>query len=909
MKWTDFALRLRGLVFRSRAESDLDEELQFHLEMEARKHLAAGLDPSQAKLQAKIVFGGTEQVKEQCRDVRGTRLVENLFQDLRFGLRVLRKDRGYAVAAISALAVGIGSNVALFTLFSAVALKPLPVPDPMGLISISRATSQVPRGGIFSFADYIYYRDHSTSFAAIAAETPGHLRLAVASSGSTNRIGVAEPVMGLFVTANYFATFGVRPIVGRDFLAGEDRLIAGPYPALISDNYWQRRFGRDPAVLGRIFILSGFPARVVGITPKDFMGTRPETPDVWVIASAFGDPQRRELDRTNLCCALTARLKPGTSLRQAQADLSALADSLRREYPETERRFRVSARPATRFGGLKDNFIVLFSILQVAMGLVLLIACSNVAGLLLGRAVARQREIAVRLAVGASRNRLMRQLLTEGVLLSTIAGALAFLVAWQTLVALGRTVSGALAASGGAMAIDFNPDLRVYSYSFAISVLAGLFFALAPALQSTRPDLVIALKEESTGFAGGGKGWMRGWIVAAQIALCLTLLIGAGLLTSSSVRLLSVDPGFDTRDVLTLRMPSPQELGYTDGRARDLQIRLYQRIRASPGVVSVAFASRIPLGGNLTTTRIAALNGSSVQTSGEQRFPYTYVSPQYFQTLAIPLVAGRTFDVRDTVAGASVAVVSEALARRFWPGDDAVGKRIGVGSPAETQFFSRGTTYSPSTEIIGIVRDVYSGNLSSPDGGAVYLPKSRDEWSSIVLVRVAADPDQVAGALAAEVRAAEPWMPVSTETMRHMIATGEVSAVYRVGAMIFAVIGIIGFALASVGVYSMVAYSVSRKTREVGIRMALGARRADVVRLLLAGSLKWIAAGSVAGAVLGSVLSRVLASQLLLEGQKALDSAVVAAVSLLTAAVATLAAYFPARRASALDPAVTLRSE
>jgi predicted permease len=416
----------------------------------------------------------------------------------------------------------------------------------------------------------------------------------------------------------------VRPIIGRDFLAGEDRLIAGPYPALISENYWQRRFGRDPAVLGRIFILSGFPTRVVGITPKDFMGTRPEVPDFWVIASAFGDPQRRELDRTNLCCALTARLKPGNpTLRQAQAEMAALADSRRREYPEAERRFRITAGPATRFGGLKDNFVVLFSILQVAMGLVLLIACSNVAGLLLGRAVARQREIAVRLAVGASRNRLIRQLLAEGVLLSTIAGALAFLVAWQTLAALGRSVSSTLATSGGAIAIDFNPDLRVFSYSFAISVLAGLFFALAPALQCTRPDLVTALKEENAGLGGGGRGWMRGWIVAAQIALCLTLLIGAGLLTSSSVRLLSVDPGFDTRDVLTLRMPSPQELGYTDARARDLQARLYQRIRALPGVVSVAFASRIPLGGNVTTTRIAPYDGSSGQASGEQRFPYT----------------------------------------------------------------------------------------------------------------------------------------------------------------------------------------------------------------------------------------------------------------------------------------------
>ena len=908
MKWTDVVLRLRGLLFRSRAESDLDEELQFHLEMETRKHVAAGLDPAQAKLRARVAFGGTEQAKELCRDARGTRPVEDVFLDLRFGLRMLRKDPAYVLAAICTLAVGIGSNVALFTLFSAVALKPLPVPQPTGLVSLLRATSQAPRGGIFSFADYIYYRDHSTSFTSVAAETPAHLRLAGASTGSTEAIGAAEPVMGLFVTANYFSTFGVRPVAGRDFLVGEDRLSAGPYPALISENYWQRRFGRDPAVLGRIFLLSGFPARVVGITPKDFMGTRPEVPDVWMIASAFGDRQRRERD-PSLCCALTARLKPGVNLRQAKAEIAALTDSRRRVYPEAERQFRVVAAPAARFGGMKDNFIVLFAILQVAMGLVLLIACSNVAGLLLGRAAARQREIAVRLAVGASRNRLMRQLLAEGVLLSTIAGASAFLVAWQVLSALGRILSTTLAASGGTIAIDLKPDLRVFSYVLAISVLAGLSFALAPALHSTRPDLVTALKDENAALAGGGKGWMRGSIVAAQIALCLTLLIGAGLLTSSSVRLLSVDPGFETRNVLTLRMPSPQELGYTNARALDLQARLYERIRALPGVVSVSFASRIPLGGDLTTTRVAPHDGVSGQAAGEQRFPYTYVSPQYFQTLAISLVAGRAFDVRDAVTGAPVAVVSEALARRFWPGGDAVGKRIAIGSPTEAQFFGRATTYSPFTEIIGIVPDVYSSSLSGPDGGAVYFPKPQDQWSNILLVRVAADPDREAGAVTAEIRAAEPSMPVSIETMRQMIATGEVSAVYRVGAMIFAAIGIIGFGLASVGVYSMVAYSVSRKTREVGIRMALGAERGDVVRVLLADSLKWIAPGLVVGSLLGYVLSRVLASQLLLEGQRTLDPVVVVAVSFLTGVLATLAAYFPAQRAAALDPAATLRFE
>src|SRR5215471_21330677 len=683
MKWCDLVLRLQALVFRSRAESELEEELSFHLEMETRKHAAAGLEPAAARRQAKIAFGGAELVKEQCRDARGTRLVENLFEDLLFGLRVLRKDRGYALAAIAALAVGIGANVALFTLFNAVVLKPLPVPDPANLLNIGRTTAQAPRGGLFSFADYLYYRNQSTSFTGIAAETPAHLRLAGTSSAPAEAV-VAEPVMGLYVTANFLTTFGVRPIAGRDFLPDEDYLIAGPDPALLSENYWQRRFSRDPAVLGRILLLRGSPALIVGITPRDFMGTRPEVPDVWIIASALGNPQRRALDRTNLCCVLTARMKPGVRLGQAQAELAALAESHRRESPEAERQFRVSVAPASRFGAAKNSFVLLFGVLQVAMGLVLLIACSNVAGLLLGRAVARQREIAVRLAVGATRNRLVRQLLAEGILISILAGASAFLVAWQGLAGIGRAVSATLATAGGTMAIDVAPDVHVFSYIFCVSVVAGLSFALAPALQSTRPDLVAALKEESAGFPGGRKGRMRGWMVAGQIAICLALLIGAGLLTASSVRLLSIDPGFETRRVLKVTMPSAGELGYTEARTREFQTRLNQRIRALPGVLSVSFASRIPLSGNLPGTRVAPHDGASPSPSPAQTFPYTYVSPDYFQTLGIPLVAGRVFTTGETAAGAPAALISEALARRFWPAGDAVGKRIAIGSPTES---------------------------------------------------------------------------------------------------------------------------------------------------------------------------------------------------------------------------------
>jgi macrolide transport system ATP-binding/permease protein len=907
MKWRDFALRLRALLFRSRVESELDEEVRLHLEMEARKYWAAGLDPASAKRKAEVAFGGAEYIKEECRDVRGTRWIENFLQDLRFGFRVLRKDRGYSIVAIAALAVGIGANTALFTLFAAVGLKPLPVPDPASLVSLWRPTAQGPRWGSFSFSDYLYYREHNSTFTNIAAESPRGLRLSGLSSAATEGAGVAEPVMGLFVSPNYFATFGVHPIAGRDFVPDEDQLTGGQYPALLSENYWRRRFGRDPNLVGQTVMLSGIPASVIGITPRDFMGTRPSVPDVWVILSALGDPQGR-MDRANLCCSLTGRLKPGATLQQAQADVSVLAGSLRREYPRSERQWTILAAAATRFGPNHANIVTMFVVLQATMGLVLLIACANVAGLLLGRASVRQREIAVRLAVGATRTRLVRQLITEGVLISVLAGVAAFLVTWQSLAAISRAVSTAFAAQVGSIAIDVTPDLHVFSYLLCISIFAGVSFALAPALRSTRPDLVSVLKGENAGFGAGHKGRLRGWLVACQIGVCLALLIGAGLLASNSVRFLSVDPGFETRAVLHLNIANPEELGYSAAHMGEFQTRLDERLRAVPGVLSVSFATRIPLGGNITSTRVVPQYGAAPPPE-QQQFPYAYVSRDYFQTLGILLLRGRGFTAQEVATNASVAVISNSLAHRFWPHGDAIGKRIVLGSPTESHSAGDRAPRSLSSEIVGITRDVYSVNLTSPDPGAVYLPKPLDGWSRLVFVRVAGDPAVVSEALIREVHAAEPRLPVSIETLHHMIITGESSKVFRVGAIVFAAIGLVGFALAAVGVYSMVAYSVSQQTREVGIRMALGAQRAEVLRLLLGRGLKWIAIGLLLGAALGVVLSRVLASQLLLQGQKFLDPTVILAIAVLTGALAILAAYFPARRASMLDPAVTLRFE
>ena len=905
MYWKQPLQWIRSLLFRSRADAELDEELQFHLAMTQRKLAARGSAPADSRRNAAVLFGGTEAVKEQCRDVRGTRWIDDLFQDCIFAWRLLRKDRYYTAAAMLALALGIGANTAVFTIFNGVVLKPLPVPDPASLVTINRTAPRTPVGGLFSFADYLYYRNRNTVFSSLAAETPEHLRLA-ASSSTASQVTTAEPLVGLFVTSNYLATFGVHPVLGHNISPEDDARTAGPYPAMLSENYWQRRFSGDPSILGQSFVVSGVSVQIVGITPRDFMGTRPEVPDIWITSSAFGNPSLRALDRTTLSCALTGRLKPGITLAQVRAELAVLATSLKNDYPAQARQWNVVVVPATRFANAHFAFVRLYAVLQVAMALVLLIACSNVAGLLLSRAATRHREIAVRLSLGASRARLVRQLVTEGTLMAAAAGVVAYVFALYALSAISRQISASLAADGGTMVIDLAPDPRAFGYVLMLSLVAGISFALMPALQSTKVDVSSALKQETAGFGVRHKGRLRGSLIAAQISVCLALLIGAGLLVQQSLRVLAMDPGFETKSVITLQISSPQELGYNAGRIAELQSRLEQRLHAFPGLVDLTFASRTPLSGNVTTTRVTRADASP--TADARQYPYTYISTDFFKTMGIPLRRGRDFTAQELATTAPVAVISDALAQRLWPGEDAIGKHLAVGSASETHYYGNRAPLFSSLEVIGVAGEIYSQDLMLPDPGALYLPKPPNDWNAIALVRVNGDAN-AAAALVNQVHATEPNLAVNAETVSHMIATGEASATFHVASIVFLAIGLLGFVLASIGVYSMVAYTVTQQTREVGIRIALGAQRGHLLRVLLAASSRWIAAGLVAGVGIGFSMMRVLGAQIPQLFGGAANPWVILAVSLATGALAMIAAYFPARRATLLDPATVLRWE
>jgi len=899
-----FIAGLRALFYKERVEQELDQEIREYLEASAADKMRAGMGREQALRAARLELGSVDAVKEGVRDVGWERIIEPLWQDLRYAARIAMKDLGYTALAIAALAIGIGANTALFTLFAAVGLKPLPVPRPTELVSLWRTTPEHPRTGIFSFADYLYYRDHNSVFQGMAAESPAGLRLS--QSGLSGSSGGAEPVTALFVTSNYFSTFAVRPVGGRDFIAEEEQIAAGPYPALLSENYWERRFGRDGGIIGQSLTIGSTEVTVIGITPRNFMGTRPEVPDVWINISALGNPQRRTLDRTSLCCAITARLKPAATVSQAQSDIAVLANSLRAEYPQTERQWSVLATTAAPFGPNHGNIVKMFVVLQVAMGLVLLIACTNVAGLLLGKTAARQREIAIRLSLGATRRRVVRQLVTEAVFISIIAGLSALLASWQILALVERMVASRLVAQGDTLALDLTPDLHVFFYALAVSILAGVSFALVPALQSSQPNLISALKEERAVFGVQRKSHLRAALVVAQITVCLGLLIGAGLLTSSSARLLVVDPGFETQTVLHLMISTPQNL--SPMRAQELQRTLGQRLRNSPGILSVAAASRVPLGGNISTTRVAPQMDASSSPSGQQ-FPYTYVSEDYFQTLGIPLLHGRAFTAAEIRTSAPVAIVSDGLARRFWPNGEALGKHMALGSPTEVHYAATHVPLSSSTEIIGIARDIYSMDLNAPDPGAIYLPQPTDDASSVLLLRISGKANVFLSSVARQLGAVEPGLTISVQTLHDTINSGGMAATFRLSAAIFAAIGLIGFVLAAVGVYAISAYSVSQQTREVGIRMALGAQSRDIVWLLIRESAKSIAAGLLLGAGLGVILSLLLSSRFFLQGTRLLDPAVILAVSLLTGTLAMIASYLPVRRATKLDPAMTLRFE
>ena len=893
--------RIRGAVLGRRMEEAFATEIETHLALLREELVRRGMTPDAARHEARRQFGGVAQLKEQHREGRGLVHLEHCWADVAYALRTMRRDPGFAAGAVATLALGIGVNTALFSAYNAVALKPLPVADPEKVVRLERWFESRNLGDIqyaFSYPEYLYLRGHAGGFASLAAAGWPVRVLGEARGGA-----VAEKLEGQLVSANYFAAMGVGARWGRTFAEGEDR-VPGANPVIVlSHAAWQRCFQGEGGIVGRIVQLNGTAFTVIGIAPETFTGTAviPLVPDFWAPVSM----QRQLVPGGNWLDApddhqlqILGRLKDGVPPERAQAEAGLLIGQFGASHTERDRTLRLTLQRTAFFGNTDDpRFQAFVAGLMLIVGLVLVVACANIANLLLARTAGRQREIAVRLALGASRGRVIRQLLTESVLLALVGGAAGFLLAaWCSRVlwvAIEQAIAGPFAGSLK-LALDPRMDSRVYGYALLVSTAAGILFGLVPALRATRPDLIAAARDESTGF---GVAWtrsrLRGWLIGGQVAISMLLLITAGLLARGMQRSRAADPGFDTRGLSILT----GDFGNDPVKALARQRRVIERLRQAPEVSAVAVGG-VPMLGTWTPPIVAG------QTRG--RTLASYAGEGYLETVGIPLVRGRGFSKAEVEKNTPVAVISEAAAHHYWPAADPLGQRFQL----DLDFSGTMTEF----EVIGVAKDVRYASLTRIDTAHVYLvPKARDFQSA--LVRTRGESAQALADVRAAVRA------VDADLLPSLSVIGMESGPLwfqriqvRAGATFAAVLAALALLLAGVGIYGVMAYLVSQRTREIGIRMALGASAGAVgrevvltgLRPVLVGMAVGIAAAAAASAALHSTLSFPGAADLLY-GVSFYDPATFLGLSAFLLAVAGAASAVPARRAVSVDPMVALR--
>ena len=809
----------------------------------------------------------------------------DIFRDVVYSLRTLRKNPGVAVTTVLSLGIGIGATTAIFALVNGLLLRPLPgVAEPERLVNVYRQHRGDPHLDYFSSPAYRDYRDSTDMLNGFAVYTDRALSL--------TRNGESQLVASQIVSGNYFDVLGTRPAQGRFFLPEEDRG-SGSHPvAVVSYTFWQRRFGGDPNMVGQTLILNGMPFTVIGIAPRGFGGTFVGFVfDLWIpTAMAPSVLRRSDLEeRDNIWLEAVGRLRPGVSLPQAHAALNTVARRLEREHPE-DRNFEVVLAPVSGLDEeLRGGVIGFLAVLMVVALFLLLIACVNVANMLLARAAARGREIAVRLALGMGRRRLLRQLLTESVVLALLGGAAGLLLASWGVAALRQFEL----PPGVPLVLDFSLDYRVLGFALLISVLSGLAFGMVPARQAARPELVTALKDASARPGRGSR--IRSAFVVGQVAVSLLLLITAGLFLRALQRAASLDPGFDAGRVEVVTL-DPSVLGYDASRSSELFQQVGERVATLPGVEAVALASTTPLGlGNLFGgTRI------SVQVPGQQPPPgqdafkleSSTVGPGYLDVLRIPLLKGRDFTLADREGTPRVAIVNETMAERFWPGQDPIGQRI--------------LYEGQEVRIAGLARDSKYARVNEDPKDFLYLPYAQNLQSRMTLfVRTSGEPSAIAPALRHEIRALAENLPVlNLMTMEDSIAVSRLPQ--RIAATVATVLGLIGLLLAGVGIYGVVAYSVAQRRREIGIRMALGAHQGTVIRLVLRQGLVLVLSGVAIGGLAAFGLSQLLAG--LLFGLNPGDPVTYVGIAALLVLTALMASFLPARRAARTDPTMAFRT-
>jgi putative ABC transport system permease protein len=891
-----FWMRLRNLSQREQLDCELNDELAGHLEMHIEDNLRSGMTPEEARRVALIKLGGIEQTKEIYRDRRGIPLLETFLQDARFGLRMLRKSPSFTSIAVLTLALGIGANTAIFSLVNAVLLRPPPYPEPQKVVSVGIDYGKSQYSSDVESVEYVYWRDHSQSLDSVSA--------VFGSFGGLNIVGDSGPVhvRGTRVTRQFFFAIGVQPMLGRGFAEDEDRP-GGPKVAVLNYGLWRTAFGSDPNVIGRSVNLNGVPHTIVGVLPPGFRlisevpaGSNPE---VLIPLQLSPNPSDGGTNYT-----LIARLKPGITLAAAQADSERVAADFIRDYPSYLRDghfFHSRVQPYQKAVLADVEIQPILLVLFGAVGFVLLIACVNVANLFLSRAAARRREIALRAALGATPARLFRQLLCESLLFAILAG-----VVGTALAAWGVNALTALSPVGLPGVEDLSFDWRVLLFTLGISVLVAIACGSTAAFYALRGDLNASLGEgsERSGSASGRK--LSRVLVAAEVALSAVLLTGAGLLIATVVHLHQVPLGFDAKNLTSVRMSFTAEKYTRTVPVWNFQQQVISRVRQLPGVVSVATASATPLERGLNT--VLFKKGSYSRDQHEMvGIEFRSISPEYFRTLEIPIHKGREFNSEDSADSAHVAVINESLAQQLWPAEDPLGKSLLVAEgPSEV---------NQPRLVVGVVADVKEMGLDRPARATAYVPQAQvldgfnemtNYWfSSSLLVRTA-QPVHLDREIRDIVAAADPEEPVAQiDPMDAVIAHSIAQQRFLMTLMgIFAGLALI---LAAVGIYGVLSYQVARRTREMGIRMALGARPQDLLALVLNDGMRVVFVGVVLGLAAAVALSRFLES--LLFGVHAADPVTLVAVTLILAAVAFAACYIPARRATRVDPIVALRYE
>jgi len=920
-------------------ESEMDVEVRLHIQAFAEDLERRGTPRGEALRRARIEFGGIERMKEECREARGVNFVDSLMQDLRFGLRMLRKNPGFTAVAVVTLALGIAVNTAVFTAFNALVLRPRAVKDPDSLVAVFRRAPGDVRGpgdaiGRFSYPDYLYFRDHSRSFSDLSLLASGKLvttsdlpptaiepmpRLAGAVGFQLPQLleGGAQPLGCFFVSGNYFQMLGVLPLAGRSLVPEDDRLSSPPV-VVMSGNLWQRRFHANPKIVGSILHMNGVAFTVVGVTPVDYMATLPVVPALWAPATAqvhIGALTAEDLEsRLVIVGTPLGRLKPDVSLADAQAELDVLAAQLRAAHPEDKSKAGVLVRSDRNDASkLEPGDWGLIAAVMFAVALLLIIACANVASLLLARAAARRKEIAVRLAIGAGRGRLLRQLLTESILIALLAGVMGLPLAGWLLHLLVVQIASALPSAWGTIALKVTPDVRIFIYTLLVSCFAGITFGLAPALQASKSDVSTGLKAEGSAFGLRLSGTrLRGALVACQIAACLVLLISSVLLLRGSQRALQIDTGYESRQVVWLEMQDLGDLHYPLPKMLQINRDLIRGIAGLPGVRSVAQASRDPVGGIRWVPASpvkAAASAPVTPENGVTGAGYSFVTPDYFETLSIPIVRGRVFTASEAEGQAPVVIISEATARRFWPGEDPIGKHLKIGLEKGTMFFpGEKDPFLPNSEVIGVAGDVRSMDLRRIDESYLYLPLSQTrQWTHTLLLRTDIDPRQLLPAIGREVHRIDANLPMVGAPLNTTISMNAFFVISRMGGLLGSIVGALGLLLACLGVYGMVSYSVAQRTHEIGVRMALGAHNDQVLQLIVRQGLRPILGGMAIGFMLSAGTSRLMSAMLF--GLSSLDAFSFFGVSTFLGSIALVATVVPARRAMKVDPMVALRYE